>query len=382
MTTSTRTTTTTFDPKYPLYSCSSNFKMKNAQALSRKGMCVDDTTFQHCPDKMPGLWPNLNHKEIAGLRLFKPWRPEWGDDAARKRAWAALKTWVTTNNAKVLIGAEVTCDKRNDDTSWKLNLELMQLLGKEHILGVAVGNEMDIYWRNHPPTCIAELWNTRYWSDLQSRVADMDKMGFADTKVTIVWAMSVLGGNPWKEDGQARVNTLVTNAYKKWHDRWVWSFNVYSIWDTNMYPTSPQNCDAKSKASVAISYTQNILATARKRIKQTTGGDHNPIWVGENGWSSPMPQGHPLFPFCKQYDSMETFKAAYEAFMNWDLSLPGGLTGPEFAFYFTMRNAFNGGAQEHFGLIDRCEDANCKIYTAKSVAHSNFTMEQPPDFIM
>merc|ERR1712012_155863 len=165
----------------------------------------------------------------------------------------------------------------------------------------------------------------------------MDKMGYTDTKVTIVWAMSVLAGEPWKEDVNARVNTLVTNAYKKWGDRWVWRFNVYSIWDTNLWPTSPKDCNAKTKASVAISYTQGILKTARQRIKQTTGGDHNPMWVGENGWSSPMPTGHPTYKFCKQYDNLETFTAAYEAFMAWDLSLPDGFTGPEFAFYFTMR---------------------------------------------
>jgi len=328
------------------------------------------------------MWPNLPGENVAGLRLFKAWRPEWGDEAARKRAWSALTKWVTMNNAKVLIGTEVTCDKNNDDAAWKLSFELMQQLGKEHILGVAVGNEMDIYWRGHDAQCIKDLWNWRYWSDLQSRVADMDKMGFADTRITIVWAMSVLGGDPWKEDGQARVNTLVKNAYNKWKDRWVWSFNVYSIWDTSMYPTTAQDCDAKSKAAVAISYTQNILIVARERIKKTTGGDHNPMWVGENGWSSPMPQGHPLFPFCKEYDSMQTLQEAYEAFMSWDLSLPRGLTGPEFAFYFTIRDSLNVHAVEHFGLIEKCEDANCKIYNAKSVAHNNFTMEQPPDFIM
>lgn len=106
------------------------------------------------------------------------------------------------------------------------------------------------------------------------------------------------------------------------------------------------------------------------------------MWVGENGWSSPMPQGHPVFPFCKQYDDMKTFTAAYENFMAWDLSLPGGLTGPEFAFYFTMRNAYNLGAQEHFGLIDKCDDTVCKIQDSSSMAQANITVEQVPDFVM
>lgn len=348
-------------------------------------MCVDDTTFQHCPDKMTGMWPNLPGEKVAALRLFKPWNSDWGDDAARKQAWDNLSTWVTINNAKVLIGAEVTCNKTADDESWKLNLELMKRLTKDRILGVAVGNEMDIYHEKPGVNreCIKELWGTRYWKDLQSRVDDMDKNGFNDTKITIVWAMSVLAnakGTQFKEDSDARVNTLVKNAYNKWHDRWVWSFNVYSIWDRSLWPTSAKDCDAKTRASVSITYTQNILKTCRQRIKQMTGGDHNPIWVGENGWSSPMPDGHGTFPFCKKYDSLETFAAAYKAFIDWDLSLPDNLTGPEFAFFFTMRNAYNGGAQEHFGLVDKCEDTQCKI-NISSTPHNN-SMEQLPDFIM
>lgn len=380
--TTTTTTVTTTTSQYPLYTCKAKFELKQTSNLSSKGMCVDDTTFQNCPEKMPGMWPNLPGEKISALRLFKPWIPAWGDDAARNRAWSKLATWVTTNNAKVLVGAEVTCDKKADDASWKLNLELMKLLKKEHILGVAVGNEMDIYFRRASPECLKELWDTRYWADLQSRVADMDANGFKDTKVTIVWAMSVLSAQPWKEDGQARVNTLVTNAYKKWGDRWVWSFNVYSIWDAGQWPTSAADCETKTKGSIGIDYTKGILKACRQRIKQTTGGDHNPMWVGENGWSSPMPVGHKPLPYCPQYDNLGSLRGAYEAFMAWDLSLPDGLTGPEFAFYFTMRDAYNGGAQEHFGLIDKCEDTNCKIYNPSSVAHDNITMEELPDFIM
>jgi len=351
--------------------------------LPLKGMCLDDTTFQSCPDKMPGVWPNLPSEKIAALRLFKPWDSQWGDDATRERAWDNLTTWVKTNNAKVLIGAGVSCDKKADDASWKLNLELMKRLTKDHILGVAVGNEMDIFWRGKEGTpCLKELWDTRYWADLQSRVDDMDKNGFKETKITIVWAMSVLDnhtGKLFKEDPQARVNTLVNNAYKKWHDRWVWSFNVYAIWDNSLYPTSAKDCEIKTKAAVSISYTQNILATCRERITSMTGAKDNPIWVGENGWSSPMPQGHPVFPFCPQYDDIETFKAAYAAFMTWDLSLPRNLEGPEFAFYFTMRNAHNQGAQESFGLIDKCEDTKCKILEQLP---DNITVELLPDFVL
>mmetsp|Transcript_92265 Transcript_92265/g.214348 ORF Transcript_92265/g.214348 Transcript_92265/m.214348 type:complete len:343 (+) Transcript_92265:52-1080(+) len=296
--TTTTTTTTTSTDKFPLYTCSSPVMVPKTQKMSQKGMCVDDTTFWHCSNQMPGRWPNTKQETVGSLRLFKAWHPSWGDDAARNKSWAFLKTWVETNNAKVLMGAEVTCDPKSDEQMWQWNLALMHVLGKDRVLGVSMGNEMDIWWRVSSQDCIDKLWNGRYWDTLQARVADMDKQGFQDTKITIVWSMSVLGGNPWKEDGQAKVNTLVNQAFMKWGSRWVWSFNVYAIWDTNLYPTSAKDCAAKTAAAVNISYTQAILSTARERIQKTTNATNDTVWVGENGWSSPMPVGHPLFPFC------------------------------------------------------------------------------------
>mmetsp|Transcript_2787 Transcript_2787/g.8293 ORF Transcript_2787/g.8293 Transcript_2787/m.8293 type:complete len:411 (-) Transcript_2787:50-1282(-) len=359
-TSTTTTTSTSTTTRYPLYACKTSVEVNSTVNMTAKGLCMDDTTFWHCADQVPGRWPNTREERVGSLRLFKAWNPSWGDDAARHRAWAALARWAAANDAKILLGAEVTCDAEADDRGWAWNLELARIL-RGRILGVAVGNEMDIWWRRGSQKCIDELWNGRYWATLQRRVQDLDSLGMNETKVTIVWAMSVLGGNPWKEDGQAKVNTLVTQAYKKWGDRWVWSFNVYSIWDVNLWPTSAKDCGPKTMAGVHIDYTKAILRAARQRIKVTTGRDDDPMWVGENGWSSPMPDGHPKFPFCPDYDSLETFKVAYESFMSWDLSIGAGLVGPEHAFYFTMRDAYNAGAKEAFGLIAACGDARCKI---------------------
>merc|ERR1712008_69436 len=59
-----------------------------------------------------------------------------------------------------------------------------------------------------------------------------------------------------------------------------------------------------------------------------------------------------------------------------DLSLTNNMTGPEMAFYFTMRDSNNGGDKEYFGLIGSCHDKTCKIDNSSS------TMEQLPDFVM
>merc|ERR1711920_1071376 len=99
------------------------------------------------------------------------------------------KRWLETNGGQVLLGTEVTCDVAADNQMWKVSLELVKFLGKARIMGIAIGNEMDIFFRSGR-ACNDELWATRYWETLQARVADVDKLGMTDTKITIVWAMS------------------------------------------------------------------------------------------------------------------------------------------------------------------------------------------------
>lgn len=363
-TTSTATTTTT----RPLYKCHTKAWLKNATQMPRKGMCVDDTTFWHCPSKMPGMWPNVKGKHLGSLRLFKPWHPHWGDDKARQKAWNYMKTWLETNNAQVLLGTEVTCNSAADDQMWQWSLDMIKFFGKDRIMGVAIGNEMDVFYRGKPQSCIHELWNTRYWETIQARVADVDKLGMTDTPITSVWAMSVMEDMPFKEDGQAKVNSLVTKAFKKWGKRWVWSFNVYGIWDGSLYPTGVGDCNAKVSTATHITYIKSILQAARKRMKMITGNDDDTMWMGENGWSSPMPHGHPKFRSCPDYDSLSTFRTAYESFLTWDMTLDDGLKGPDWAFYFTMRDSFNGFSGESFGLIRTCTDTTCKISRQGSTA--------------
>jgi hypothetical protein len=250
----------------------------------------------------------------------------------------------------------------------------MQKVGKDSVLGFAIGNEMDIFdEKTTDQQCLIELWESRYFTQMTRYVNSIDAKGFRDTPITIVWAMSVLpsvAGGPWKETPTAKVNTLVTQAFQTWRERFVWSFNVYAIWDRSLYPTSAADCEKKSAAAVSISYTQNVLKAARQSITATTGNPASTMWVGENGWSSPMAGGHAEFPWCKDYASVANLQKAYEAFMDWDLSGVDGFTGPEHVFYFTMRDASNFAAKEHFGLIIGCDDTKCKIGETNA-NHSN-----------
>lgn len=344
--------------------------------MEAKGFCLDDTTFSGCSEDLVGLWPHTN-EEVKSIRLFKGWNPEWGGDDVRDKAWANLVKWVKTNNAKVFIGTAVSCDKAGDEEDWAMVQKLMKLLGPEHVLGVGLGNEMDIMWRWPGVTqeCLTELWGTtpgtsRYFKLMQERTKDMDAAGFKDAAITVVWAMSALAGSPFKNDNQAKVNDLVTQAYNKYKKRWIWTFNVYAIWDASLPldPGSKNKCDGTIAAAADGTYNKNILVAVRKRIKLITGNSDDPLWIGETGWSSPCPSGNPmpLMAACPDFCSKDTFKQIYSGFLSWDLGIEGAKDAGDFkgadrAFYFAMRDSTNMGATESFGLVGTCTSGSCKL---------------------
>merc|ERR1719161_1377730 len=75
------------------------------------------------------------------------------------------------------MGSEVTCNKDDDDKMWGWALDLMKLLGRDRIMGVAIGNELDNF-----KNCIPGFWSGYFWKVFQQRVADLDKHGFSDTR--------------------------------------------------------------------------------------------------------------------------------------------------------------------------------------------------------
>merc|ERR1711966_170625 len=85
------------------------------------------------------------------------------------------------------------------------------------------------------------------------------------------------------------------------------------------------------------------------------------LWMGESGWSYPMSRTtQPKMMACVNWSSWETFTTLYDNWMKWDLSIED-FEPADHAFYFTMRDAYNFGVAEHFGLIGRCNETQCKL---------------------
>lgn len=257
----------------------------------------------------------------------------------------------------------MTCDPDADDAMWQWNLELMKLLGKDHVMGVSIGNEMDVFghlrFDSNAP-CNKMLWEGMYWNILKSRISDLDAHGFEDTRVTITWAMSVLDAleTPFKEDALAKANTLVTQAFKRLGSRWVWSFNIYPMWSHDLWPTSVGDCGSRSALATQIEPVKTMLKQIRQRIQRVTGNHDDTLWIGGTGWSFPVPRSlHETLSFCPSFHSLSTFKDWYENFLAWDLSVGEGVNGPDHVFYSAIRDSNNNG----FGLINSCASSTCKV---------------------
>jgi len=315
--------------------------------MARKGMCLDDTTFQQCAENITALWPHTDHP-VTSIRMFKPWQPDWGDDIARRKAWGVLAAFVHKNNATVLIGAEVTCNATHDDAVWNWTLELMQVLGPEHIMGVAFGNELELLFQKTgvKQDCVEELWGGgRYFDTLVSRAEDMDRNeAFKSVKLTSVFGAYCLAGFPFVDSPVSQVLTYLRKAWQKYGDRWAWSFNVYPFWD--------------NKCGGAFPVVPAVMKKFRERVAKVTGGQNATLWMTETGWSSSPPQYYNQ-P-CPGYCSAERLQAYYESFLQWDVGTAvDGDT--DHAFYFTMRDARNFDITESFGLVGTCQNTSCKL---------------------
>lgn len=346
-----------------MWACSSSRKLPNGiVAPEKKGFAVDDVTMGGCSSELTGVWPHASD-QVSSLRLFAAWKPEW-DASIREESWQTLKTYVETNNARVLLGTELTFNQANDDQMWAWALDLMKLLGPDRIMGLSVGNEMDNIEQHFAPP--PNFWQQGFFDLLKSRVDAMDAIGagFDKVPITVVWSMGALndhapgGFNP-------KVATLFAQARDTWGSRWAWAFNPYPIWDTNLQPQNPQECQGKLAAAIGLDYTRNVMGTVRDRVAAFVGNDDYVLWVTESGWSSPgvdeEHQNHAR-SVCPEWADKETLWTFYKTMMEWDLSLPNGGHGVDQFFYFTMRDAVQPtGLRESFGLISDCGVTACKI---------------------
>lgn len=370
--------TTTLRPKSTTsiasvdYECVSELDIGEVVNASQKGMAVDDTTFHSCSDRVPGHWPN-SPTRLGSLRLFKAWDPNWPEDD-RPAAWNKLKVMVQRGKVRVLVGTQITCNETEDDKDWALVRELLALLGPEHVMAIAVGNELELLQfkgeKTVPASCVKEVWEGGYfYRKFVERVEDLnDLKGFEDVRFTSVFGGYVLAGSPFIDIPQAKVLTFLKNVTDVYGDRWIFSLNVYPYFDPNnrLDPNSTTQCQKALEKSLCMDEGCLLPSTTsqmRKSMEKLTS-EATQLWLTETGWSYPqaasLPGANSAMAKCKNFSSEIAFRTYYQNFLKWDLTV-GKERGPDHAFFFTLRDALNFGVGEHFGLIKDCSSSDCKL---------------------
>jgi len=344
---------------------------------------LDDTTFHYCNEQIPSIWPNTK-EPVKSIRTFKSWQIDWAVQD-RQNATANFVEYVKKNNMKVLIGTQVSCNKTDDAREWNGTMNIMHLLGPDHIMGLAVGNELDLLHSKDHVTkeCIRDMWAGGYaWRTAQERIATMDKWGkvWSEIPVTCVFSGAALTAvmTPFQEDGNALVTSYLRNASAAFGARWVMSFNIYTFWNPFYmldFPYFTNKCTKAIKGGTTWngkgSDIMTSFKTLRTKLHQLTGNWDDKLWIGEIGWSSPNPTTPPSTAAkkCKDFASLQTYRKFYENYLSYDMSIPDDFVGPDHIFYFTIRDAAQFGFAEHFGLMaggpdpeKQCEYKECKLH--------------------
>merc|ERR1712066_480801 len=121
-----------------------------------------------------------------------------------------------------------------------------------------------------------------------------------------------------------------------------------------------------TQISVGIDYFKALLKAFRKAINEFTGKNDASIWIGETGWSSPVPGKLTNLAWCHDYGSRDALLTYYENILGYNGSLDEGLTGAEHIFYFAVRDISYQGNTESFGLITNCNTDSCKVQSSES----------------
>lgn len=288
---------------------------------------------------------------------------------------------VDSGAIRILVGTQITCNETEDDMDWENVKLLMKRLGASSIMGVAVGNELELLSqkdaKSAPKECIDRMWSGNYfWNKFQKRFSDLNNMeGFKLVPITSVFGGYALAGDPFLDTHEAGVLTFLNKmmADKDIFDRWVWTFNFYPYFDPSftLDPGTANKCSASiSRGTCWGKASCNVPGTAiaaRQKMTKLTGNKDDTLWVGETGWSYPQSdtlQGN--MAGCPDWSSRETFLGYYDGFMKWDMSL-AGVKSPDHVFYFTMRDAINFDHKEHFGLTTTCQATKCKLAKQTSV---------------
>jgi len=344
-TTTTPTTTSTTTTRLSVWNCSTNRKTLQITHPDRKGIAIDDVTMGKCLGNV-GMWPHSKDIPTTSLRLFTGWKHGF-DSGKREESWNQLKEYVEKTNAKVLFGVEY--GKGYDEQSWKWTFELMKLIGPEHTMGVGFGNEVDTdggwdFFKKDGPAI----------SKIKASVEQMDAAGFQDVPITTVFTAGLIA----HIDGKAR--PFLKQAHELFGDRWVWSFNPYSIWDIGLMNFAKADCNAAVQSATSIKYIQSMTKGIRGKISDLIGGGDFKLWLTEAGWSAPGVQNagqRSVVSHCGSWASQESLWKMYSGVMEWDLNFDDGTKAADHMFYFTLRDSRG----ESFGLVSDCGTNDCKI---------------------
>lgn len=361
------TTTTTASGTWTGYACSSSRLLKGpVKAATRKGFAVDDPTLATCSEQMVAQWPHSKEgARVHSLRLFSAWKNYWNQEE-RQTAWDNIKLFLDNNNAKVLLGLDMTCEPDTDKWEWEQASAMLDFLGKERVMGLAFGNEMD-----NKEKCRPLFKSGEFFMQMQQWVDAIDKKGFGSVPVTVVWAMGVLGKgiDTTEHSFEPELEPFLWNASKTWGKRFVWTFNPYPLWDESIKPKDAEHCSQMIEAATG-DYTRNIMGVCRNRMTNFTQSEDAVMWAGESGWSSPFVVAQQdMKSYCPAWASEDTLFKFYETMMSWDLSVPvdhagKSQKGVDHLFFFTMRD-YDG---ESFGLIKECCASECKIQASAPTA--------------
>lgn len=338
-------------------------------AMSRKGFTIDDTTLHYCAGKVPELWPN-SEAPVTSMRMFRAWSQGWQKNF-RDQGWHDFVQVVKQNGIKVLVAAPITCNTTADEEDWEWTKTLMKLLGREHIMGFAVGNELERLSGLEILACVEDIWDRgRLWQQFRKHVREIDEMGFQDVPVTSAFTAEIV----YKEEqpfenrpGVALVNDFLSNATREYGTRFVFTLNIYPYFDPSLKLDPGHRISCRAAMRKALCWKPGCLGVetmirARQRIFQLTRSNSSLLWIGEIGWSSPMAENLGTeMRQCPEFSSPQALLSFYEGFLRWNMSIGGEWRGPDHAFYFTLRDAMNFARQEHFGLMTTCENVTCKL---------------------
>ncbi|CAE7035816.1 unnamed protein product [Symbiodinium sp. CCMP2592] len=354
------------------FACQTDAVLGPVRNATRKGLAVDDTTLRWCSGSIPAVWPNAD-APVAALRLFKAWDPSWQDD--RELAWRNLKAFVDQTGARVLMGTSISCVSADDDQSWEWTKGLMQVLGPDRIMGLAIGNELELLFTKFAfsdtvdQACIDRLWERGgFWEIFTRIVEDFDSLGFGSIPVTSVFGGLALAGNSthpfFEQEGKARVNSFFQNATATFGDRYAFTWTTYPYFDPNerLDEGTTDQCEFARNRSLCFDNSCDApksMAYMRRKMTDLTGKSNSTFWIGETGWSSSGSVQSEM-KYCKNWAAPESLEKYYDSFLQWDGSTPG-VEPPDHVFYFTIRDSLNFGNAEQFGVIEQCHMGECKL---------------------